>query len=267
MNINADTLLPFFESRGIKIWGTCDIEKIRTHIIPLNRKIDFLKNARSVISFAFPYKIQVKKRNISYYAIGPDYHKIIMLILSEICDDLASEYKNFYFLPFCDNTVIPEVRAAIHSGLGVLGKNGLLINEIYGSWVFLAEIVTNLQIKHRDNVIKFCLNCGICEKLCPGNALCGGKLNKERCLSHISQKKGKLTVREEILLKKGNLIWGCDVCQEVCPANSKATVDPFFALKKPKLEWLSEENYHLYKDRAFFWRPKQVIERNLKLFN
>ena len=112
------------------------------------------------------------------------------------------------FSAFVDNSPIPEVKTAALAGLGVVGENGLLITEEFGSWVFIGEIVTDLFIECEEREIKSCIKCGKCKKVCPA---------KNECLSAVSQKKGELSSEEERLLKENNIVWGCDICQEVCP--------------------------------------------------
>ena len=163
---------------------------------------------------------------------------------------------------FVDNSPIPEVYAAAKAGLGVIGENGLLISETYGSWCFLCEIVTDLEVEPTGDQMKRCVGCMACRAACPSKALSNGGVQKERCLSAVTQKKGDLTRQEERLLAQSGVCWGCDVCQEVCPYNKKAkkTHVPAF-LSGYQAEYTGEAEDHSFR-RAWEWRPKRVIERN-----
>jgi len=255
-----------FKKYNIELWGVCDFELIKNNLISCRNIRKIFVNSKSIITFAFPYKNDVKERNISYYAVGPDYHEKILNILNKICKDLKKIFVNYNFICFCDNSPIPEVLAACYSGLGVIGKNNLLINDKYGSWVFLAEIVTDFKINNKNFNLKYCNNCNFCIKNCPSKALNINKFDKDSCISCISQKK-KLSLKEENLFKKGKLIWGCDICQEICPMNKNKVINTFPVLKEPAVPCININNYNLYKDRAFLWRGESIIKRNIEIFN
>ena len=105
---------------------------------------------------SFPYAVKdLPKRNISRYAIVADYHIVAMEMLNSISEQLMLEFPGFQFEPFVDNSPIREVHAAVLAGIGVLGKNALLIHPQYGSYVFIGEIVTDLalEIKPKNNSV------------------------------------------------------------------------------------------------------------------
>ncbi len=228
-----------------------------------------MDDAKSVITFLFPYRTEFNgERNLSLYCIGKDYHDIIISKLKDACSELKNAYPEHKFEPFCDISPINEVCAAYLSGLGFLGKNGLIINEKYGSYCFIGEIVTNLEFESYATALKSCLDCSLCLKSCPGGALknTGGKtffLDTSRCLSYITQKKGKLLSEETEAIKNGGLIWGCDICSEVCPMNKDAAFSNIPEFSQNLMPLLNEENIKDSKDRAYGYKGTTILKRNL----
>ena len=256
-----EILNEILEKSGIENFGFCDFSLLENDLIECAAKSRLPENSKSVITFLFPYKIKKEKpKNISRYAAVEDYHKVCSKILEKICFNLKENFKENEFSFFIDNSPIKEVKAAVYSGLGVLGKNGLLINEKYGSYCFIGEIVTNLKIQNVENNITNCIGCDICIKNCPSGFL-GDKNNK--CLSAITQQKKSLTYDEEKLIKKSECIWGCDICQEVCPMNKNKE---FTEIKEFINSYRDEydENEDI-KNRAYEWRGQKVIKRNFDI--
>ena len=108
------------------------------------------ENAKSVIVCVFPYYTEDDgPRNISRYAAVPDYHRVAGELLERACQELSGMFPNT-FVSFADNSPIREVDAALRAGHGVLGKNSLLIHPVYGSWVFLGAIVTDMEGLTKD---------------------------------------------------------------------------------------------------------------------
>ena len=140
--------------------------------------------------------------------------------------------------------------------------------------VFLAECVTNLSSKDvgveiaPETEVLECLHCGSCQAACPSN--CIGE-NKSLCLSAITQKKGDLSEAEAKMILDNGSIWGCDICQNVCPYTKNASYTPIEYFKndvitlldKTTLDALSDEEFNL---RPFAWRGRGVIARNLELY-
>lgn len=249
---------------GLEEFGVCRFKDIEHNLINCRAKSRLPLNAKSIITMLFPYYIKDNNHNISRYATVPDYHIICGDILNKIANKLKIKFPNFNFVPFIDNSPIPEVKCGVLCGLGCLGDNGLLINKKYGSWVFIGEIVTDMGLEY-SNFYSECLHCGRCISKCPGKALSEGKLKKEFCISHISQKKGDLTNNEIILMKKGKSAWGCDICQECCPMNINAKQTGIFLFKEGFMPNIAFDDYNNLEDRAFHWRPRYVLDRNLKI--
>ncbi|MEE0945801.1 MAG: QueG-associated DUF1730 domain-containing protein [Acutalibacteraceae bacterium] len=238
-------------------YGICDFALVSDNLINCRNIEKLPENAKSIITFAFPYKIKAEKPlNISRYAAVADYHNIVPKYLQNIANELKQKYPNNEFVVFCDNSPIPEVQAGVLGGLGVRGKNGLLINDKYGSFVFLGEIVTDLYIKS-ENTYNECINCGACLKACPV------KLNKENCLSAVTQKKKELSETEKELIKKYGSVWGCDICSEVCPMNKgKEFTNVKEFIESYRNEYTLNESIE---NRAYAWRGEGVIKRNYNI--
>lgn len=225
----------------------------------------------SVIIFAVPYLTEVSagERNISSYAVSRDYHLFFASLKDELLCKLRERYPNNKFAIFSDHSPIDEIEASARAGLGVIGKNHLLITEKYSSYVFIGEIVTDAFLPSFAREAEHCENCGQCLRACPVNT------DISLCLSSLTQKKGELTKRESELIKASGCAWGCDICQEVCPHTKKAlrngtiyTDINFFkhsttsVLRCEDIESMNETEFS---ERAYSWRGKRTIIRNLKI--
>lgn len=253
MKLPFDNILPC---------GICELEKTG-ELFDCRAKERIPQGAKSVIVYLFPYWLGedfYKNSNISKYAVPDDYHLIAGEYLKKITAELKSAYPENEFEYFCDNSPINEVRAAVLCGLGVRGKNSLLINPDYGSFCFIGEIVTDKAFEYSVESTGGCLDCGACIRRCPNSAISQEGINRELCLSDITQRKGDLSPRDIELIKKIGCIWGCDICQDVCPMNRNIRVTPikefFDTAKAVFASGDSMEN------RAYAWRGKKVIERN-----
>ena len=228
-----------------------------------------LHEGKTAVCCLFPYyHNDGKEANISMYARGRDYH----LVAKEKLSSLLSPFTDSFELRV-DTGPADNVEVAIKSGLGVMGKNRLLINENLGSYFFIGYALTDFEIAPDVPKGGTCLSCNRCLISCPGGALTGDGFKLDNCASHISQKKGDLTEEEIKIFRKSKLIWGCDICQEVCPMNKvplKSMVefekDRIPTLKKEDLENLSNKEFaEKYKARAFAWRGKAPLLRNIDL--
>ncbi len=255
------------EKTGIPVFGACRFhpEDLK---IPCRAVSRVPACARTVFVFGFPYLLAEYStgRNLSRYACAPDYHNVAGQVLEQLVLDLSEKFPEEEFAAFADISPFDEVLIAARAGLGVIGRNTLLIHPEYGSWMFLGEIVTTLELPVEDAPVKECIGCGNCERLCPGGALNGGQLREEYCLSFLTQKKRELSDTEQDLIKKGGLVWGCDICQTVCPMNRNVKIAPFKPLAQDLVERVTEENAaELCKVRAFGFRGAKVIWRNLSI--
>lgn len=231
-------------------------------------------DARTVLLALFPYFAGERPGNLSLYARGRDYHAVIRDALSPVSDELAAAYPANRFVILADDSPIPEVRAAALAGLGMLGENGLLLHETYGSYVFIGTIVTDLALGVECAAIRPCLQCGACRRACPGGAIDGGGVHPERCLSALTQRGGAVTGGEAEALRAHALIWGCDRCQTVCPLNRGVPLTDSPAFREDLIDFLTPDALdgltrrafsEKYPDRAFTWKGPAPLRRNLDL--
>ena len=246
-------------------YGFSSFANVGDKLIPCRAASRLPENAETVISVLFPYYLgeeYYKNANVSRYAVSADYHIVTKKITDEIVAALREKYPENKFEAFVDNSPLPEVSCAVAAGLGSLGRNNLFISEKYGSWVFLGEIVTDRYFPPFEGTKKTCVGCGACVRECPTGALDGGKTDVQKCLSFLSQKKGELPPEVAQKMAKYNCVWGCDVCQKVCPMNIKAEPTPireFFDTAEPTVDSGVD-----VEGRAFAWRGSKVIERNIE---
>ena len=255
-------------AENITEWGVCNLEDTLP-LLDCAAKNRLPKDSRSVIVTLFPYKLEsYPEHNISKYAVVPDYHRVCTQKLDRVCEGLKKAYPQNNFVSFADNSPIREVNAATLAGVGVRGKNGLLINKTYGSYVFIAEIVTDLSVSASMPNLDSCFECAMCARACPTYAIVNGKIDEQKCLSYITQKKGTLSIEEQDLIRKSGIIWGCDICSDICPMNKAAkptNIKEFQTDIIYKVDY--PENNREIKDRAFGFRGAEVIRRNLDLIN
>lgn len=207
---------------------------------------------------------------ISRSAWGVDYHRVLGGQLIELADFItgkaACEVRTFV------DTGPPVDRAlAIKAGLGWGGKNCALINEKYGSWVFLGQLYTTLELLPDEPVAAGCGECTICLNACPTGALQQGyNIDPFRCISYLTQMKGFIPRQYRRLM--GDRLYGCDTCQLVCPANrqvKETTVPEFRAdpeIARPELLSLLKLTNREFKEKfgisAAGWRGRTVLQRN-----
>ncbi len=255
-------------SDAAPLYGFCSFKKLSNSLIDCRAKSRIPDDAKSVIVLIFPYFLgdgAYEGSDISKYAVVPDYHDIITEILLETSEKLTKAYPDEKFVVFTDNSPIPEVRAAIDAGLGVRGLNGLFINKDFGSWVFIGEIVTTMELDFPVDHESICIGCGKCISSCPTSAIDKSGINSEKCLSYITQKKGNLTTEQEELIRQSGCAWGCDICQNVCPMNKGVNVLPLDSfINGAEIKARTESDIS---GRAYAWRGEKVIKRNLSILN
>lgn len=249
-------------------YGFSSFDSIKDSLIGCAAIKRIPENAKTVISVLFPYYLGeefYEKANVSRYAVSEDYHIITGKIINDIADGLKEMFPENEFQAFVDNSPFPEVRCAVNAGLGSMGINNLFINKDYGSWVFLGEIVTDREFPVYDGEYSLCDGCNKCIAACPTKAITGKEIIKEKCLSFLSQKKGELDEETEKLIASTGCAWGCDICQKACPLNKNAKITPikeFFETASPEVTHETD-----IENRAFAWRGKKVIDRNLGIIN
>ncbi len=164
------------------------------------------------------------KGYISRYALGRDYHKIVRRRLARLAARLKTLRPGSAVRAFCDSAPVLEKALAQKAGLGWIGKNTLLLNRSAGSWFFLGEIYTSLElpIDEPPPAEGHCGNCRACLDCCPTGAFIGPmRLDARRCISYLTiEHRGDIPVPLRPLI--GNRIFGCDDCQWACPWTTRA---------------------------------------------
>jgi epoxyqueuosine reductase len=204
-------------------------------------------DAKSVISLLYNYFPDKHPEHSNYkiarYAYGEDYHYVIKEKLKTFLHQIREEIGEIDGRVFVDSAPVMERQWAAKSGLGWLGKNTLLINKQQGSYFFLAEIIIDLELEYDGPIKDYCGTCSKCRDACPTNAIIGaGVLDASKCISYLTiELKGAIPT--EFKGKMNNWIFGCDICQEVCPWNrfAKKHQEPAFEKVKGVREIMDSE--------------------------
>ena len=182
----------------------------------------------------FDFKKSPQHGFVSAYALGRDYHKVLRGRLQKVVKSMQEIIGPFGYRVFTDSAPVMEVELAVKSGLGWRGKHTLLIERSSGSWFFLGEVFTDLELPLDDEIPEHCGSCSRCLDVCPTRAIVAPyKLDARRCISYLTiEHKGSIPKELRPLL--GNRIYGCDDCQLVCPWNKYASVTPVpdFSIRK-----------------------------------
>lgn len=239
-----------------------------------------LPGAQTIISLATAYSTvepeEIKPGEmrgiLSRYAWGMDYHHYFPPRLNQLIAyiETLTDHR-FHFVAMADTGPLSDRAVAERAGIGFIGWNSNLITPTYGSWVFLAEIVTDLPLPPDEPLDRTCYQCGRCLDACPTGAIYAPyKVNPFRCLSYITQMKEDIP--DEYRPAMGNRLFGCDTCQAVCPHNQEAQMrkrPEFFpgplgtAPNLAELLTISNAAFkRTYGTTAAGWRGKRVLQRN-----
>lgn len=206
--------------------------------------------AKSVISLAYNYYTDLKQSDpdaprISMYAYGKDYHKVVRKKLQILFEWMKSTYGDIDGRVFVDSAPVLERDWARRSGLGWVGKNTMVINPKKGSWFFLAEIITDLEMTYDHTISDYCGTCTRCIEACPTEAIHkdGYIMDGSKCISYLTiELKNNLPI--EYKTRMENWMFGCDICQQVCPWNRFAEThsEPAF-MPKDRMITMSKEEW------------------------
>ena len=214
---------------------------------------------------------------ISKYAYGKDYHNIIKSRLKILLDYIQGLYPGSSGRVFTDTAPLLERAWAARSGLGWIGRNSNLISPDYGSFVFIGVILTDAEHEYDLPLRDYCGTCTRCIDACPTGAITGTRtINANKCISYLTiENKGEIPPEFKGLFK--NRVFGCDICQDVCPWNNRAVqhsekdLDPLPGLLQMKREdWqaLDEEKFNLIFKESPVKRAKfRGMQRNLDFLN
>lgn len=239
--------------------------------------------AKSVMSLSYNYFTEKEQEDpqapkISKYAYGRDYHKVVKKKLTLLLKFIKEEVGDISGRCFVDSAPILERDWAKRSGMGWVGKNTMLISPTQGSYFFLSEIILDLDLDYDQPISDHCGTCTKCIDACPTDAINekGFIMDGSKCISYLTIEL-KTQLPEAYQGKLANYMYGCDICQQVCPWNRFSTrhTEPDFEPKeelmtKTKKEWIdiTEEVF----DRLFFGSPVkrakfEGLKRNIDFLN
>ncbi len=245
------------ESQFYKKWLSRGFEAAMSYMSKNPEKRENVRNimpdARSVISCAInynsdnPYSTSLKNTEkgwISRYAWGDDYHAVMKDKLNRLKDFIEKNTGDNDYLTYVDTGPVLERMYSKYSGVGWTGKNTCTINQYLGSWLFLGEIITSMELEYDSRVPDRCGTCTKCIDECPTEAIRKPYvIDSSRCISYLTIE-NKNEISYEYREAVGNNVFGCDICQDVCPWNGKAPAtknDQFLPRKQlyqPDLEYL-----------------------------
>jgi len=187
--------------------------------------------ARSLVCVGFPYRpppppvldwpTQLRGR-IAAYTVGPDYHRHVRTRLDRLAEALERLFPGTRYLSYVDTGAILEREWARRAGVGWIGKNTLVLHRQAGSYFFLGELVTDLELDPVPLPADHCGTCARCVAACPTGALEQGyTMEPRRCIAYLTIEH-RSAIPHELRPLLGNWVFGCDVCQEVCPWNDDA---------------------------------------------
>jgi epoxyqueuosine reductase len=213
--------------------------------------------------------------HISKYAFGKDYHEVIRNKLNRFLLDINQEIGEVHGRGFVDSAPVLERSWAVRSGAGWIGRNGNLITKSSGSFYFIATLIVDIELLYDDPFAKdFCGTCRKCIDACPTDAILENKVvDGSKCISYFTIELKDALIPGEMKHKFDNWMFGCDVCQDVCPWNrfSEPTTETAFnpipeILNLSTKEWeaMTEENFrNIFKDSPLKRTKFKGIQRNL----
>ncbi|MFH1196737.1 MAG: tRNA epoxyqueuosine(34) reductase QueG [bacterium] len=191
---------------------------------------NILPGAKSVISLGMNYNsgeqhdLKPNTGKVSRYAWGKDYHLVIWEKLNRLEKELKNLDPSFESKSYVDTGPVMDKAWAVKTGLGWLGKHTNIINKQMGSWFFISTVITNCEFDYSSPVLDFCGDCTACIDACPTNAIVDEYvLDSNKCISYLTIE-NKSEAPEEFRGQFDNWLFGCDICQDVCPWNKKFSV-------------------------------------------
>lgn len=246
----------------------------------IDKRLDprlLVDGAKSIISVALNYfpheKLPEDVPQFAYYAYGEDYHHVVREKLNRLFDFIKRRFPEASGRYFSDSAPVLERFWVARAGLGFVGKNTLLIIPGKGSYFFLGELIINLELDYDAPVAQNCGKCRRCLDACPTGAIEKPHwLNANKCISYQTiENKGEIS--PEIVPKLSNNVYGCDICQKVCPWNRFAKPhrtpafypsDAFLSLDDEKLREMDEERFrHIFRKSAVKRAKFAGLKRNI----
>ncbi len=237
--------------------------------------VDGAKSVISVLLNYFPEKTQEEGTyKISRYAYGQDYHQVMKAKLRELLHFITEEIGEVSGRAFVDSAPVLDKAWAARSGLGWMGKNSNLLTQQLGSYYFIGELILDLELEYDTPATDHCGSCTACIDACPTQAIVQPYVvDGSKCISYFTIEL-KNEIPNEVKGQFDDWIFGCDVCQEVCPWNrfSKPHQEPLFnpqpeLLSMSKKDWeeITEEVFKkLFKKSAVKRTKFSGLQRNIK---
>lgn len=250
-----------------------EIENITKRINPKT----IIPTAKTIICIGIAYNTNYKrdkeiklKGNISRSSWGIDYHKVLREKLENLVGEIKKVTKLEYKI-YVDTGPLVDREIAKRAGIGWYGKNCSIINNDYGSFIFIGYMITDLELKEDSPIEESCGDCTLCIDACPTGAIEKSYIiNSKKCISYLTQTNNKIPF--ELRDKMGIKVYGCDTCQLVCPKNKGVSLknNEDFLPKKTHgyidieelFKMSSKEFKEKYGDMAGSWRGKNILKRN-----
>ncbi|CAE7758487.1 queG [Symbiodinium sp. CCMP2592] len=245
-----------------------------------------IDDARSILLVADVYAsradnigspLEQGQGRIARYARGKDYHKIMKKRLMALADDLRAEHPEAQFKVFVDTAPVLERELAQRAGLGWIGKHTLLIHPKIGSYFFLGGIVTTLDLEPPADQRPEPDHCGTCTRCidaCPTDAITPYSVDARKCISYLTIEH-RSDIDPELVKHIGDWIYGCDICQEVCPHNSRRddaqTINDAYTPTRDRfdllevLNWSEDDRREAFKGSAMKRAKLDMMKRNAKI--
>jgi epoxyqueuosine reductase len=219
------------ETSKLKEWLKSDYQAgmsyMERNIDKRNDVSQILQDAKSVLSLAVNYYTdhqysQIKTRGkVSRYAWGKDYHLVIWQMLEELEKELKKIDSDFRCKSYVDTGPVMDKAWAVKSGIGWMGKHSNIINRELGSWIFIANIISNYEFSYSEQIPDFCGSCTACIDACPTDAIVSDYVvDSNKCISYLTIE-NKDSIPNEFKGMFDGWLFGCDICQDVCPWNIK----------------------------------------------
>lgn len=247
--VEADVIAGY--NRWIENGHQAGMNYLERHAILKPDPSNVLENVSTVISLAFSYAPAQRRGKelpaIACYAYGEDYHDVLRKRLTPIVECLKNEQGGEWRICI-DSAPLSERYWAIKCGIGKRGRNGSVIVDNFGSYIFLVEVLTTLTIAPDEPRMDMCMNCGACIKACPQGALMpDGTVDARKCINYLTiEHRGEWEGADRETMQTDaakNALFGCDICQDVCPHNRNIppTNIPEFQPKEELLSLTAEQ--------------------------
>jgi epoxyqueuosine reductase len=236
-----------------------------------------VKSVISLITSYYPEHLQNPEHpQIAKYAYGTDYHFVLKDRMKELWKFIEMLVPDLDGRIFVDSAPVSDKLWAVKAGLGWLGKNSCLINKEIGSFVFISELLVNIELDYDEPYASnFCGSCTLCIDACPTQAIVQpGVIDSRRCISYQTIENKNDHIDEDLKGKFRDRIFGCDICQDVCPWNKKPLItaipefqpsDDFYLLDKDAWNAMDEDSFkRLFKKSALKRAKFTGMQRNLR---